>query len=482
MVIASLDRRRWEKLALAGLGTALAAAALAVEPLGFLALAAVALGVGLAAWLAVSLSGLDLWQVITLAALAGYILLNYGFTNFCLPPGSPLVVGYALTYGALGLVLVGRAAPLGAVWREPAVASLFGLLGLAALHLASDVPRYGWWALRDASVFLEGLCLLLGLAWTRAANPAALWKWLLGVFIANTFYSFLMPWSDWLVEISPTTGVFLETPLVGHFTHTYLYLLAGALYSLGPARRLVSWPRWTLNALGVVQLLGLAIHQARSTYVALPVVLAALVAAGERRLAGKMMAVAATAGLALAAAAGMGLDLKGRMGPVRLEFLGEHFESLLLKPGTEQAALGSIEDRVGFSREVWARVTSSAARLAVGEGFGEPLVDFVIAGNVQVRQPHNTHLTVLARLGALGALLWAALHIGIWARFLAFFRRRLKFPPLISDLVVWLSLYHLISLIVTTVQPHLEFSHGAIPFYFLTGVALGMMRESTAAA
>jgi hypothetical protein len=59
----------------------------------------------------------------------------------------------------------------------------------------------------------------------------------------------------------------------------------------------------------------------------------------------------------------------------------------------------------------------------------------------------------------------------------------ISFPSVgISALILWLFLHLVVALLETSVQPTLEFSHGAIPFFFLQGLAIGIMRNNYAAS
>ncbi len=48
------------------------------------------------------------------------------------------------------------------------------------------------------------------------------------------------------------------------------------------------------------------------------------------------------------------------------------------------------------------------------------------------------------------------------------------------DLALWLLLLYVLGVVFTTFQPWLEFSFGAIPFYFFVGVALAMAHDRQA--
>src|SRR5271169_2043490 len=49
-------------------------------------------------------SGLELWQIVLLMAMSGYLVLNYGFENLAFNVGGlPIILSYLLMFGALGL-------------------------------------------------------------------------------------------------------------------------------------------------------------------------------------------------------------------------------------------------------------------------------------------------------------------------------------------------------------------------------------------
>lgn len=421
-------------------------------------------------------AGIGFWQVLVYVTLSGYIVLNYGFANLAFRvAGVPLIVGHTLMFTALALAVLSNPERLFIALREPAMLCVSVLILLACIHLAYDVPRYGLYAVRDSSVFLEGIFLLLGLWWVRSKRAASvLMKLLFCLFLLNLLYSFSYFWAGSLSAWSPKSGIFRFVPVMGFYAHNYVYLLAGALFCLWVAPETIKWPGWVLLLLAVLQLFGLAIHQARSMYVGilvLPVVL--LVLTEFRRLAKLTLTVFLGLGVLLLVTSLLPFDLPGRVGPTKVDFLKEHARSLLLERGTP--ALGTIYHRWQWYKQVWERSRSSTTNLIFGEGFGKPLIEFQGRGGVAVRQPHNTHLTVLARLGLVGLAFWTLFHLSIISRFLHTLLWRRHTDKSLSGLVLWLFCFYLLSMIATTVQPHLEFSYGAIPFYFLMGVALDIM-------
>lgn len=425
---------------------------------------------------------LNLWQKLTLFTLTGYIVLNYGFTNLAFRFGNipmPIIVGYFLGFTALALALLSSQSYIRNLLREPVVRWLGVLLILSFFHLVVDVPRYGLYALRDSTLIIEGLFLLLGLLWARdQRRTESFIKFLAILLVINLIYTFSYPWSEWIRNWSPKSGIFLTVPVFGSYAQSYLYLAAGALFFIFVAKYWMSWPHWVLVLLGVFQLLGIAVLQARSMYIGLLLCFLMLIMLGEGRKVIKTTAVVVLSIVVLGLFTSLvSFELQGRIGPVRLDFLWEHFRSLLLKRGAP--AIGTIYHRFEWYSNVLRRVQRSTLNFLVGEGFGQPLIDFTIRGGIQVRQPHNTHLSVLARLGLVGLAFWAMFHFSIVFRFIRTLHKRHILSPRTSNLVLWLFLYYILVLVTTTVQPLLEFSYGAIPFYFMMGLALGIMWRET---
>jgi hypothetical protein len=457
---------------------------LAARPLVFVGLlgAIAASGVIVVALARRGRGRLALWQILALTALSGYVVLNYGFANLALHLGGiPIIIGHTLMFAALGLAVISaqRGATMSAL-REPAMLCLLVLLLMAIPHLVLDIPHYGFYAVRDASIFFEGIFLLLGLLWAAdRRNTAPLMKWLMIVYLANLIYSYTFPWGESLNSWSFKSGIFLIVPLVGFHRGTATYLVSGALFCLWMGRYVARWPGWIWPLLAAAQIAGLAIHQARSMYLGIALVLVLLLLLGEiHKVARLAVIVPLCLAVILFVTSVLGVRIPGRIGPVNLAFLEAHARSLLLEPGAP--AEGSIEGRERWYADVWDRVQSSATNLLFGEGFGEPLTSSVVsfAGNegVAVRQPHNTALSILARLGVLGLSVWALFHLFILKRFVSAFRSRSRLGQKWYGLILFLFFFYVLSMLVTSVQPSLEFSEGAIPFYFLMGFALGVMR------
>jgi O-antigen ligase len=424
---------------------------------------------------------LELWQVVVLLAMTPYFILNYGFDNLTLGgAGFQLPVGELLMFFALALVILGKHRGMfRSAMLDSVVICLTSLLLLSCAHLIVDMPRYGLYALRDSSMFVEAVFLILGMVWAQnTSSTQLLMRWLFFVFLVNLFYSYTYSWGDAIRAISPTSGVFHPVPLFGNYQHNALWLLLGAAFFLWLGPSLVRWPRWILVGLAAAQLSGLAILQARSMYVGIALVLLLLAGLGEvKKLLDFASALVWGTGVlaALLLVVSMaGLELQGRVGRVDFSLVADQAKTLL-DLGNANARMSHDVDRGEWYEEVWDRVRSNPSNLIVGEGFGQALIRFENLEGIPVRQPHNSSLTVLARLGFVGLSIWLLFIVLVFVRYVRF----LRMPEIsagTSSLVVWLLCTLVLSLLYASVQPSLEFSHGASPFFFLSGFGLGIIR------
>ncbi len=140
--------------------------------------------------------------------------------------------------------------------------------------------------------------------------------------------------------------------------------------------------------------------------------------------------------------------------------------------GTKQFRLawwGKIVDYTVFGRYFW-----------TGKGFGVNLADadgFQSTVDHSLRSPHNTEITVLARMGVPGLLLWLVLQgafgIGLLVATLAHRRRR---DWKIAAVGALLLAYWAAMMVDTSFDPYLEGPQGGIWFWVIFGLGLVVMR------
>ena len=288
--IRSLDSRLNTKIVF---GFAIAVALgvlLAAYPLTILGV--VALGIPLYGFLQWCRARMEWWQMLVLLALAPTFVLNYGFDNLAVGAGGlKFPAGDLLMFLAL-LLVTWRIGPSGlqSILADPPVACLTALLLMTFCHLLIDVPRYGFYAVRDGSMFFESVILILGVTWGQDSRDTQMLKrWLFYIFLVNLFYSYTFSWGEKIKSMSPSFGVFHPVALLGNYQQSALLLLLGAMYFVWIAPSAVRWPRWLLTLLSAAQLGGLAILQARSMYVGIVLILLDFVSFPRKQEAGRLL-------------------------------------------------------------------------------------------------------------------------------------------------------------------------------------------------
>lgn len=430
-------------------------------------------GIALVGWYYREIHGLKIWQHLLQLCLLGLITLNYGFANYALF-GIP--VAHVLAASALIFALYANAHSVIAWRRESAIIALMVLLALSLAHLSVDLLSYGVLALRDASFVFESSLLYAGYLWALDSQRRAhFFRMLAFIFIFNFAYTLTFPIKDMILAYSPTSGVFREVPLLGFYIGTPLFLVAGGFYFLVADRWLPHWPRLLLVSLAVAQLGWSLIIQDRAMYLGLLFLPLVAIAAGRWTVALKVGAFAVVSAILIfGIISTFGLQVSGRLSSAGAGFFLEHVQSLLMKG--ESPGIDSNYWRINILHNVLARWQSSIGNILFGEGFGLPLIDFRLAAGNEVRQPHNTHLSVLARLGVVGLMAWFWFIAAILARVITTVRAVRESRPVARAQLLVLLVFLVLGLFYTTVQPWLEFSYGAIPFFVIAGFALGYAR------
>ncbi|HUD65764.1 MAG TPA: O-antigen ligase family protein [Candidatus Sulfotelmatobacter sp.] len=419
-------------------------------------------------------AGLEFWQALALANLSGYLVLNYGFDNLAVHVGGfPILIGYGLMYTAFALAVYARRQSVTIALKEPALLCVLSVLVLALFHMLTDVPSYGAWAFRDFTMCLDGLFLLMGLLWAMKSDDFHfLGKWLLLIYVLNMVYSYTLPWHEKLFSWSPESGAFVPVPLLGNYHGSGDVLLAGAMFCICVGSYVVSRRRWLLPFLALAQLLGIAITQVRRMYVGILVVILILVMAGEIKKFARLFILVPAAIAVLFAVTGLGgLEISGRIGKVNLDFFKEHIRSM---SGAEDTPGSDPYTRVTMAEEA---MKHFYAHPVFGVGFGRPLISDVDPENGLItRIPHNSSITYLARLGSVGFVFWIAFHLCLWSRFFYAFRQRHFCDKRVYAFVLWSFLLYVLFMMSSFVEGPFEYPATAIPFYFLIGFSLGLIR------
>lgn len=418
-----------------------------------------------------------------LSTISLYLLLNYGFMQVRIPPiaGGGIPVGELVLLFALATIHYGNLLP-----RLFSIAfllpfSIWWVLGLS--RALAGVPEYGIWSLRDATHVIESLFLLVGFAF--AARPMVLerfFQWLPIILIIACVYAIGYPISGMLQSWSPklVAGAGHEAPLLFTYTNTSAMLLWAAAYIVIIYKRSDVGAKfgWFI----AVFLIGYTIFlfQSRTIYLQL-ISMFILFLIYRRELIGKgIVGVFVLFGFLLLIPV-VGFQIEGRLGQtVSIDFLVNHFLAIggIESAGVEGSAAG-VSQRLGWWFNLYSRWTSDLGTFLFGLGYGFPLVDFVAfgagyaEGGQVVREPHNSYISILARIGLLGAVAWVWMHIlmlQVWRRAYKACKR-MRWREGENRLLI-LMVFFVLMWVFAIGEDAFEKPFVAIPYYFFWGIVL----------
>ena len=474
----TLPHSPWLLAATAGAVTA-TAIAVAYQP--FLALTAAVASMVISLLLS-ERSRLPRLFLITLGALlTGYAFLGRGFAYLRAPP---VFVGeVVLGFGLFALAVGGG---LGSALRSPVgwLLVLFALDG--ALRTGPYLREYGLTALRDAAIWGYGAFALMVAG---------------SVFRSRCFWSVIQHysrWVGWFVLWAPLAFVFqmlardwLPVVWQGSFAVTLPSLRAGEVavhlggagcfLALGLHRfatprmtvptALKEWVWWSACLSGAF----LAATKARGALLAILAAFVLVLLFGPLHTWGKPVAASVVlAGVLFA------LNVVVRT-PTPREISLDQFVVNLRSVMSVRAEQFSEESRA-WRLEWWGKIidyTLWGEYFWKGKGFGVNLADedgFQVTADHSLRSPHNSHLTILARMGVPGFAMWVLLQ-GAFALSLvrAYFRARRARQDWWAHVNLWILAYWTAFIVNGMFDVFLEGPQGGIWFWCLFGFGIAAL-------
>jgi hypothetical protein len=414
-----------------------------------------------------------------LGVMAGYLILAYGFMLVRVPPNS---FGVPLGELLLLVVLVSINLPR-VVARMGITVVLTPFLvwwGWGFGRLAFDTVDRGFWALRDATQLIESLFLLVG--FSLAAAPDAtprLIRWLRWIIIISCIYGLLYVFADQIIALSPKlSGASGQAvPIFGSFAMTGTMLLWGAFACLierveRPKMRMLQ----TLVA-GFLVAFAVVVIQMRTTYLQLFVLSGLLLVVRPRAL-GRLSTSLPVLLFLLLIITAFDLRISGRLtSEISLSFFWNHLQAIFGVGAAGQGAVAEAAEGVPLRLHWWTRLyeqlTADPITLLTGLGYGIPLTDFRDQLGVTTREPHNSVISVVARLGLLGFIAWIWMQFELFRNGLHAYRTNRRRGH--SDgayLPLLVLAFAVLTLIGCVGEDNMEKPYYAIPYYALWGFVL----------
>ncbi|MDH3539439.1 MAG: O-antigen ligase family protein [Acidimicrobiia bacterium] len=417
--------------------------------------------------------------------VAGYLLFDRAFAWIHIP-GTPIFVGeVALAAGFFVVLQTPQLGRLIRVSRPIQFLLLFMLWGLALAF--QGFGNWGIDAVRDSALWYYGGFALISAAlllykpdlWEQTTDrlvrfiPFLLTLLIVRLVFAQTAIGPRIPDSQIRLTAHKPANIAVNVAIV----------LALLLIVAGPSvsRELRGRARiFTLLGLLLVVAVG---TQSRGGFVAAFMVLA-VVFYVARHVRGLIIGVVGLAVLVAVLAAALDVKIQLERRELSVEQVLENIKSI-----TEEASAGGRYDNTTQWRlALWKLVSKDVLqteRVLAGFGFGENLAlrfDFESESeSVPLRNPHNSHLSVLARMGTVGMALWIAM-FATW--YMGLIRARRQFLELGEDrranLALWLMLGVSGILINAFFDPTLEGPQVGIILWLLfgAGATLGIGARS----
>jgi len=409
---------------------------------------------------------------------AGYVVLNYVFIQLRVPPS-----GFGVPLGELFLIFVLCTTNTPVVLaRMGSVVNLWPFMIWWAFGLSRvivDGIAHGMFAFRDATQMIESLYVLVG--FTIAGHQETverLSKWLPAMLVVAFIYALGIPFEAELTAISPTIPGASKQPipiLTSFPTRTILMWFA--LYCFIAATRNDQRRNlWMIVGSFAIAFIFFVV-QARTSYLQL-IGVAAILLIFRRQSLGKMTLALPAFALALAIIDAFDLRIAGRLtGQVSLSFFTDHIASIFGqgagKGGGIAAAAEGVPLRISWWTDLYRRLTSDGVTLLTGLGYGIPLTNFTDPFGVTTREPHNSYISVVSRVGLIGFGAWAWMQVELFRAWLRSYRQchRLGMKDA-EDLMLMIFGLAALLLIEAFGEDAMEKPYNTILLYGLWGFAL----------
>lgn len=420
-------------------------------------------------------------EVLLLLALAGYLFFDRGFAWFHIP-GTPIFVGeFVIAFGLFAL-LASKTNVLAILRTSAAAKALAAFMGWGALLLIGALATWGLDAVRDAALWYYAIIAVFVFA-LLVAKPTRINSWMRFFGKAIPFFLLWFP-----VAIVLDTSFWDRSPLipdsaipiVSHRTGNMAVLAATAIGFLWLVDRdselYTTRQRTWLTALGTVVILFAAMRN-RGGFVASAIALLIAFLFLRRQRSEITMIMVGVVVLLLT----VGLVSKVEIPlvddrEVSVDQLIKNLSSVFDPSAGGRRQATTTEWRL----ELWAQVLNDVTNDHPVAGFGPgpdlgERYDIVTDEDVPLRNPHNSHVGVLARMGFVGVALWAILWVA-WTVELLLLRGRLLARGRRSEagIIVWLLVSATAILVNAFFDPSLEGPQVAWWLWALVGFGIAM--------
>ena len=411
----------------------------------------------------------DRWLMLLAVALAGYVLLGKGFAYIGAPP---LFIGEIIVASGMTCLLVLRRWRL--VLKLPTLSWLVLFMVWGAVVTLPYLSRFGIDSLRDAVLWGYGTVAIVVAAMVlsrprRLGDLIQTYRrfvpWLLVLLPA--FWVVDQLWNRWLPTWpwAPDVRVILLKggDCLVHLTGVLAFWVSGL------AGRVPAWQ------VALFAMTAIAVGTSnRGGLLTLLVVGTLCFMLRPRSGAMRSLIIGAAAVFMVAAASNIDIQVPGESRTMSTWQLMENVTSITTRAG-EGDLQGTKQWRLSWWRDI-ADYTVFGEYFWAGKGFGINLANddgYQVNEDESLRSPHSAHMTVLARMGVPGVLLWILL-LASWAWTLgrAYLLSRSRGDRTWNGIFLFLFAYGLACLLNSSFDVFLEGPMGGIWFWTLVGMGI----------
>lgn len=432
-----------------------------------------------------------LYVPLALIGLGGYLFFGKAFAYLHVP-GIPAFVGEVILAVGVAETFRGRRI-LPHVIRESLplrALSLFIVIG--ALRLLVDVRTYGLLAVRDSAIWYYAIVALITVI-ALQVRPALLDQ---GLSAYRRVIPVFLLWAPLAVVVSRALAG--AAPRMPDSTVSMLSFKPGD-FAVQAAMALAFW--WLVEPPALLQ------RHRRAVWALTGTGILALLIAGTQNRGGLITGILVLSGAWLYSPAKARLLAVGLTMVVFLAALGVLFEVQVSYGGREismaqvaqnltsiigGSAEGNLDETVAWRQELWTLAVGDVtddADILTGFGFGPNIAErygFNPGAEADeegaLRSPHNSHLSVLTRMGGTGFVVWLVA-LGSWLYAVtrtALRLRRVRAPE--AGLLAWCGLSVFGLAFNANFDPTLEGPQVAFWFWTLYGLGVGILLRLRRAA
>lgn len=293
---------------------------------------------------------------------------------------------------------------------------LFFFIIFNLIKLFNDFFLYGLIAIRDATFFIDHIYILITLGIFVADEDLIKLNNILKYFFYSVFiFIFCWIFKDFFISLSPTvtspTGMkanllfnFSTLPFITTWFSFYLFVYPQ-----------VDKPIFKYLVLIFLLFFSLIVFQRRFLYLGL-IILFCISFIYQRKIVYKISIIFLVLFLILPLLSSLGITFSGKLGEVsNIAFFYNHLASSFSGYESQSDMFDISQGTANQRIEWWSLVLnnqfSDFKKLLFGSNFGVPLIDFVGYQYISIREPHNSYITIFARSGLVGFILYSILNI-----------------------------------------------------------------------